>query len=192
MRCAMLIPLSLAYVHLLLSYRLPSMDPTFLGQQGVTADELKTDLAALVPFLVDPKSTVRYESVRQAWTAVWENLQAMMLVRAQHDFRGHRRLFVLDSPVVRNPGHTAKLSRPPSIDPCAKTAPSAHNDRPSAPPSCHLRPVLSVQRRAGRPGSSEISFLRGGLAAHAEKRVVGGQEGDGEGSREVAGRSRGR
>ena len=36
------------------------------------SDELKALFSALAPFLTDPKSTVRYESVREAWTAVWD------------------------------------------------------------------------------------------------------------------------
>ena len=63
---------SIAYFHVLLSWRLPSLDASILDTQGVTTDQVKSDFASLLPFLTDPKSTLRYANVREAWTAIWE------------------------------------------------------------------------------------------------------------------------
>ncbi|GFZ47135.1 hypothetical protein JCM24511_04878 [Saitozyma sp. JCM 24511] len=62
----------LAYVHTLLSFRLPSLSRAHLDSQAVSGDEVKEELGHVVPFLLEPRSTVRYESARDAWAAVWE------------------------------------------------------------------------------------------------------------------------
>lgn len=64
----------LAYLHILLSSRLPSLDQQYLSSGSVSVDEVKNDFGEFLPFLVDTKSTVRYESVREAWTDVWERI----------------------------------------------------------------------------------------------------------------------
>jgi hypothetical protein len=69
-----LIPVSLSYLHTLLSLRLPSMSPERLAQQDITIDEIKSEVTNLVPFLMDQKSTLRYTSAREAWSAVWETI----------------------------------------------------------------------------------------------------------------------
>ncbi|KAK8844066.1 hypothetical protein IAR55_006860 [Kwoniella newhampshirensis] len=66
------IAICLAYVHTLLSFRLPSLDPTYLSAQEVESAGLKGYLGQLVPFLVDAKSTVRHETLSFAWGSVWE------------------------------------------------------------------------------------------------------------------------
>lgn len=63
---------SLAYLHVLLSFRLPSLSPEHLTSQQVSPQEVKQEVAHLVPFLVDQKSTVRHLSARDAWSAVWD------------------------------------------------------------------------------------------------------------------------
>ncbi|KAI9636945.1 uncharacterized protein MKK02DRAFT_34020 [Dioszegia hungarica] len=66
------VAISLAYIHTLLSSRLPSLSPWHRAAQGVSADDLKTDVTALIPFLADQKSTIRYTSAREAYSTVWE------------------------------------------------------------------------------------------------------------------------
>ncbi|KIR99920.1 hypothetical protein L804_02556 [Cryptococcus deuterogattii 2001/935-1] len=66
------IAIGIAYVHTLLSFRLPSLSPTHLTSQDLETLDIKTSLGELVPFLVVPKSTVRYESIGSAWGNVWE------------------------------------------------------------------------------------------------------------------------
>lgn len=63
---------SMAYIHTLLSLRLPSLAPEYLSYQDLDPGEVKRELGDLVPFLLDPASSVRYESARAAWGAVWE------------------------------------------------------------------------------------------------------------------------
>ncbi|WVQ81383.1 hypothetical protein IAT38_003507 [Cryptococcus sp. DSM 104549] len=66
------IAISLAYVHTFLSFRLPSLSPTYISAQQLEVADLKSYLGQIVPFLVEPKSTVRYESLGEAWGSVWE------------------------------------------------------------------------------------------------------------------------
>jgi hypothetical protein len=61
----------LAYLHTLLSLRLPSLDNRYLKEGKLSVADVKAEIDALVPFLSDQKSTVRYGSVREAWEAVW-------------------------------------------------------------------------------------------------------------------------
>lgn len=63
---------SIAYIHTLMSLRLPSLSPEHLLQQDISPSELTKEFADLLPWLFDPTSTVRYESARSAWAAVWE------------------------------------------------------------------------------------------------------------------------
>lgn len=70
---------SIAYIHTLLSFRLPSLSPTHLASQDLETLDIKTCLGELVPFLFDPKSTVRYESIGSAWGAVWEFIGSEMV-----------------------------------------------------------------------------------------------------------------
>lgn len=65
----------MAYIHTLLSLRLPSLAPPYLSAQSIPPQEAKDELASLLPFLAD-KSTVRYASARDAWGAVWEAIGA--------------------------------------------------------------------------------------------------------------------
>lgn len=62
---------SMAYVHVLMSLRLPSLDPEYLTAADVSKEEVRDELTDLLPFLAE-RSTVRYESARDAWGAVWE------------------------------------------------------------------------------------------------------------------------
>ncbi|BEJ04400.1 hypothetical protein CcaverHIS641_0202170 [Cutaneotrichosporon cavernicola] len=66
-----LVALCMAYVHALMSLRLPSLAPEYLTAAGVGVEEVRDELARLLLFLAE-RSTVRYESVRDAWAAVWE------------------------------------------------------------------------------------------------------------------------
>ncbi|WVQ73782.1 hypothetical protein IAR50_003362 [Cryptococcus sp. DSM 104548] len=72
------IALSMAYLHTLLSYRLPSLHPIYQRSQDVEASELKAYFGLLVPFLVDPRSTTRHESLGSAWGSVWEAISSDM------------------------------------------------------------------------------------------------------------------
>ncbi|EAL19975.1 hypothetical protein CNBF3020 [Cryptococcus deneoformans B-3501A] len=72
------ISIGIAYIHTLLSFRLPSLSPTHLASQDLETLDIKTCLGELVPFLFDPKSTVRYESIGSAWGAVWEFIGSEM------------------------------------------------------------------------------------------------------------------
>jgi len=64
---------SVAYVHTLLSLRLPSLSSTYVDNSE--RKHIKAELLALLPFLA-PRSTVRYESAREAWGSVWERVGA--------------------------------------------------------------------------------------------------------------------
>jgi len=66
------IAICLAYLHTLLTLRLPSLHPAHLSQQHLAAADVKSALGSLVPFLVEPRSTVRYDNARSAYSAVWE------------------------------------------------------------------------------------------------------------------------
>lgn len=70
---------SIAYIHALLSFRLPSLSSTHLASQDLETLDIRTCLGELVPFLVDPKSTVRYESIGSAWGNVWESIGSEMV-----------------------------------------------------------------------------------------------------------------
>lgn len=63
---------SVAYFHVLLSSRLPSLSTAQIASQQTQPDEVKTSISRLVPFVTDQRSTTRYESARQAYSAVWE------------------------------------------------------------------------------------------------------------------------
>lgn len=65
--------ISLAYTSTLLSFRLPSLSEEYLAEQRVGTVEVKDELQSLLPFL-EARSTVRYESARAAWGAVWERV----------------------------------------------------------------------------------------------------------------------
>ncbi|KAK4685742.1 hypothetical protein P7C73_g4402, partial [Tremellales sp. Uapishka_1] len=66
------ISICLAYIHTMLSLRLPSLSPEHLIAQSVHVAELKDDIGRLVPFLQDVKSTVRHGTLREAWSSPWE------------------------------------------------------------------------------------------------------------------------
>ncbi|AFR96129.2 hypothetical protein C343_04246 [Cryptococcus neoformans C23] len=72
------ISIGIAYIHALLSFRLPSLSSTHLASQDLETLDIRTCLGELVPFLVDPKSTVRYESIGSAWGNVWESIGSEM------------------------------------------------------------------------------------------------------------------
>ena len=65
---------SLAYTHTLLSFRLPSLSEDDLAFQAVEREEIRSEIGDLVPFLIESKSTVRYTSTREAWTAIWDRI----------------------------------------------------------------------------------------------------------------------
>ncbi|WVO15329.1 hypothetical protein L204_102985 [Cryptococcus depauperatus] len=64
--------IGLAYLHVLLSFRLPSLAPVYLHGQDLEPLDIITHIGQLVPFLVSAKSTVRHENFESAWTYVWE------------------------------------------------------------------------------------------------------------------------
>ncbi|WWD06906.1 hypothetical protein V865_005003 [Kwoniella europaea PYCC6329] len=68
------VAICIAYLHTLLSFRLPSLSSDHLQQANVTPQEVKEYIGKLVPFLIDPKSTVRYENPSSAWGNVWDNI----------------------------------------------------------------------------------------------------------------------
>lgn len=61
----------MAYLHTLLSFRLPSLSEDYLKQQRVETGEVREELAELAPFLKEG-SIVRYESLSAAYGSVWE------------------------------------------------------------------------------------------------------------------------
>lgn len=61
----------MAYLHTLLSFRLPSLSEDYLKQQRVETGEVRKELAELAPFLKEG-SIVRYESLSAAYGSVWE------------------------------------------------------------------------------------------------------------------------
>ncbi|ORX39316.1 hypothetical protein BD324DRAFT_619238 [Kockovaella imperatae] len=65
----------ISYVHILLSYRITSLSPNSLAEGGVSGPEIKAEVSAFVPFLTDSKSTTRFETVRDAWSAVWDIIE---------------------------------------------------------------------------------------------------------------------
>ena len=65
---------SVAYLHTLLSSRLPSLDEEYIRDSGVQITDVKFELGRLVPFLVDPKSTIRYTTTREAYSSIWERI----------------------------------------------------------------------------------------------------------------------
>ncbi|OCF79062.1 hypothetical protein I204_01006 [Kwoniella mangroviensis CBS 8886] len=68
------VAICIAYLHTLLSFRLPSLSSNYLQQANITPQEVKEYIGKLVPFLIDPKSTVRYENPSSAWGKVWDNI----------------------------------------------------------------------------------------------------------------------
>jgi len=67
---------SVAYLHTLLSFRLPSLDEIYIKDSGVDITDVKSEIGRLVPFLVDPKSTIRYTTTREAYSSIWERIGA--------------------------------------------------------------------------------------------------------------------
>lgn len=61
----------MAYLHTLLSFRLPSLATEYLQQQRVQTSEVREELMDLLPFLREG-STVRYESLSSAYGSVWD------------------------------------------------------------------------------------------------------------------------
>jgi hypothetical protein len=57
-----------------------------LSSQDVGVEEIKEELGKLLPFLVEPKSTVLYESVRDTWAAVWERIGQELVSLAARRF----------------------------------------------------------------------------------------------------------
>jgi hypothetical protein len=72
---------SVSYLHTLLSFRLPSLDGTHLKDSGVEIADVQTEIGRLVPFLVDPKSTIRYTTTREAYSSIWERIGSDEVVR---------------------------------------------------------------------------------------------------------------
>lgn len=79
---------SAAYLHTLLSFRLPSLDNHYLKNSGIEATEIKTELSRLVPFLVGQKSTIRYTTTREAYSSVWERIGEGQVRRHHHLWKG--------------------------------------------------------------------------------------------------------
>ncbi|WWC91059.1 uncharacterized protein L201_006000 [Kwoniella dendrophila CBS 6074] len=64
----------IAYIHILLSYRIPSLSPEYLRASDISSQEIKDNINELLPFLVNPKSTTRYENISSAWGSVWDKI----------------------------------------------------------------------------------------------------------------------
>jgi hypothetical protein len=77
-----------AYLHTLLSFRLPSLDETYLKDSEVEAAEIKAEISRLVPFLVDQKSTIRYTTTREAYSSIWERIGANQVSIQTPNFGG--------------------------------------------------------------------------------------------------------
>lgn len=56
----------------------------YLKAEDIPSADVKAEFGELLPFLSDPKSSVRYESARQSWSAIWENI-GNTLVSIHHD-----------------------------------------------------------------------------------------------------------
>lgn len=74
---------SLAYVRVLMSQSLPSLAHAFDSRRTSTSNipepfgqKIAENILSLIPFLSDPKSAVRFSSVREAWQAVWDQVEA--------------------------------------------------------------------------------------------------------------------
>ncbi len=78
--------ISLAYLHTLLSLRLPSLSPSHLSHQDVSAGEVKREMGSSVTFLIEPTSIIRYGSAREAWGGIWEAI-GKEVVRPSHTQR---------------------------------------------------------------------------------------------------------
>lgn len=63
----------MAYLHTLLSFRLPSLAEEYLKQQRVQSQEVRHELVDLAPFLKEG-SVVRYESLSAAYGSVWDSI----------------------------------------------------------------------------------------------------------------------
>lgn len=61
---------SIAYAHLVLSFHRHDLSSAPAAERA----ELRTEISRLLPFMGDTKSTVRFESARRAWEAVWSNV----------------------------------------------------------------------------------------------------------------------
>ena len=85
---------SFAYIHVLLAFRLPSLDNFYLKDSNISPDEVKSEFSSLVPFLFDQKSTVRYETPRDAYSSVWERIgsESVSLVNYSHLLHNSTRL----------------------------------------------------------------------------------------------------
>ncbi|WWC72945.1 uncharacterized protein I206_106909 [Kwoniella pini CBS 10737] len=68
------IAICIAYLHTLLSFRLPSLSPEYIQDADVTVQEIKEYIGQLIPFLIDQKSTVRYENLSSAWGSIWDKI----------------------------------------------------------------------------------------------------------------------
>lgn len=66
--------ISLAYLHTLLAFRLPSLDQYYLTDAGVGFADVKAEIGRLAPFLGDQKSTTRFTTAREAYSSVWEKI----------------------------------------------------------------------------------------------------------------------
>jgi hypothetical protein len=97
---------SMAYIHVLMSLRLPSLDPEHLTAADVSKEEVRDDLTDLLPFLAE-RSTVRYESTRDAWGAVWEAMgkgEVSTLMFLLDTVAG-----LLHPPITTDPPHVAHV-----------------------------------------------------------------------------------
>ncbi|WRT69223.1 uncharacterized protein IL334_006207 [Kwoniella shivajii] len=68
------VAICIAYLHTLLSFRLPALSYAYLQESDISPQEMKEYLGQLVPFLVQPKSTTRYENLSSAWGDVWDKI----------------------------------------------------------------------------------------------------------------------
>lgn len=65
---------SVGYIHVLLAFRLPSFDSFYLIDADIHPNEVKQQLDNFLPFLMNHKSTLRYDNIRDAYSSVWERL----------------------------------------------------------------------------------------------------------------------
>ncbi len=155
---------SLAYVHTLLSLRLPSLALSSLNEQGTSVNQVKTELGELVPFLVEAKSSVRYESARDAWASVWENIGKTLVRSCWINFDW-----------CFSSAGSAFLNRPPHPAPGAAeiaTSPTHPRFGTTDDHARSLRPVRTVLHTKTRRSSEEAGILRGGAEGVETRRLA--------------------
>ncbi|WWC63867.1 uncharacterized protein I303_106472 [Kwoniella dejecticola CBS 10117] len=104
------IAICIAYLHTLLSFRLPSLSLDYLHEADILPQEIKEFIGKSLPFLIDQKSTVRYENIPSAWGSVWDKITLeKSSARSETDIKAlHHLLSILPSllhPPITTPSY---------------------------------------------------------------------------------------